>query len=684
MSEHTCVPSWRRLFSGRYARCTAAKTSAKSSARSSKATGGTSDEPCSEPDLLQGIGGIYDDQEPYEADALTLDARVGLFVANIGCQFDHEKDRSESTGQGILSWRAQHDASPIRESVARRATSHTNSTDITQALPSLTTDRGSRATQSSESNDGDIRAESNDCGPMNSTIPFAGVEDYGSSRPLDHETTPHEVDRYQQEPGDSHPDIDGNVDHCDREHGLNVEDDSHSAQATESTDGSDSDDTESFWESDFSDSTQDMVRRQLELYSHRISILEQLLREFWRHLKTYLRGTQDGNATAPASGSTSSRQSQGADAGNRGSKKRKQADGDHEDTNGIAESCLIKSRKAEIGTSRRLLLACPFCKKDPLRYKRCYRNKLSRIRDVKQHLSRHHSLPIYCSICSDTFENENDRDDHVRSRSCMEQPKRIWEGVTHAQKMELKKRASPKMSEAEQWFTIYEILFPGEPRPRSAYIDSALSEEINAFHDFAMESGPVIIHNGLVRAGFVFDNQGNEQGLSELRQTIIADGIQTIFERWQEFGESVGHDHVGNNATRTPEAEKESHDSGFSSQKSAENAFANEEISHDQATNIEPPAVPPESNRLPNDDNDNGTHNFSESHWAMALQYSQHPQRESHNVDVEAPTLHRALGFMPMVPEPDHPSFEMEQLFEWSRYLEDDTATLRTISGECN
>ena len=80
--------------------------------------------------------------------------------------------------------------------------------------------------------------------------------------------------------------------------------------------------------------------------------------------------------------------------------------------------------------------ACPFAKKDPLKYRGCYAYVLKRVRDVKQHLSRFHQLPIYCPRCMDTFEAEDERDEHIRASPCLIQQQPItFEGVTRAQKI---------------------------------------------------------------------------------------------------------------------------------------------------------------------------------------------------------------------------------------------------------
>ncbi|KAE9369297.1 hypothetical protein N431DRAFT_346045, partial [Stipitochalara longipes BDJ] len=120
-----------------------------------------------------------------------------------------------------------------------------------------------------------------------------------------------------------------------------------------------------------------------------------------------------------------------------------------------------RPRTSKRGSAHDPSFACPFAKKDPLKYRCCYAYVMKRIRDVKQHLSRFHQLPIYCPLCMCTFDAEDERDVHIRATSCSVQPTVSYEGVTRAQKLLLGQRVSSKMTLSDQWFTIFDILFPG-------------------------------------------------------------------------------------------------------------------------------------------------------------------------------------------------------------------------------
>ncbi|KAF4466581.1 hypothetical protein FALBO_6561 [Fusarium albosuccineum] len=86
--------------------------------------------------------------------------------------------------------------------------------------------------------------------------------------------------------------------------------------------------------------------------------------------------------------------------------------------------------------------ACTFPKKDLKQYQSCAKFGFTRIRDVKQHIHRNHC---------------NDVDDALRSR--------------------LRQRSSRGRSREEQWYEIFDQLFPEHsPRPITPYNDFTLSE----------------------------------------------------------------------------------------------------------------------------------------------------------------------------------------------------------------
>lgn len=118
-------------------------------------------------------------------------------------------------------------------------------------------------------------------------------------------------------------------------------------------------------------------------------------------------------------------------------------------------------------------LACPFCKSNPDRYKECFKFNGSKLSYVKQHIYRNHEKP-YCDICKETFNNGEARDAHASRREC-----EIVHGlepgyITLGQKVELQRRPSGLDAE-NQWYRVFDIVCPGQPRPASPYNDFVIT-----------------------------------------------------------------------------------------------------------------------------------------------------------------------------------------------------------------
>jgi hypothetical protein len=123
--------------------------------------------------------------------------------------------------------------------------------------------------------------------------------------------------------------------------------------------------------------------------------------------------------------------------------------------------------------------ACPFQRLNPFKHHNCWKYELKRIKDVKQHVYRHHRQPeYYCARCFKTFKTANVRDEHARSKDCDILESLRFEGITEAQKKTLNKSSSRGLHPQEQWFEMWDIIFPDEKRPSSAWMGSYLEESV--------------------------------------------------------------------------------------------------------------------------------------------------------------------------------------------------------------
>ncbi|KAK3898850.1 hypothetical protein C8A05DRAFT_18626, partial [Staphylotrichum tortipilum] len=127
------------------------------------------------------------------------------------------------------------------------------------------------------------------------------------------------------------------------------------------------------------------------------------------------------------------------------------------------------------------VLACPFYKHDSIRHRSCFRLRLSRIRDVKQHLIRRHCRPRHpCPVC----------DGMPGSPGCHHihpPPGGIdVEGVSWEQQRALSRRVDRALDVPSQWYSVWDIVFPGVTRPASPYRSAGtrFGEVLNILHDY--------------------------------------------------------------------------------------------------------------------------------------------------------------------------------------------------------
>ncbi|KAK4198009.1 hypothetical protein QBC40DRAFT_256547 [Triangularia verruculosa] len=153
----------------------------------------------------------------------------------------------------------------------------------------------------------------------------------------------------------------------------------------------------------------------------------------------------------------------------------------------------------------------------------CYRLKLKRIRDLKQHLRRAHCRS-YCVRCGEEFDSAVALGMHQQAdEPCLNIPFHVkWLSV--AQQKALTGRAKPRLSLEEQWYEIWDLVFPDQPQPDSPYLNKSISEDLSSFLEFCNQHGQQIIQQSEedMRPG-----QGDMQQTQRF-QTFLAD----IYDRW--------------------------------------------------------------------------------------------------------------------------------------------------------
>jgi hypothetical protein len=115
----------------------------------------------------------------------------------------------------------------------------------------------------------------------------------------------------------------------------------------------------------------------------------------------------------------------------------------------------------------------------------------------------------------------------------------MFAGITHQQQRRLSRKSRSSLSEPERWFDIWDIVFPGRPRPASPYVDANFSEDLSRFREFAHGRGLAILA-AEVRSGCLeISSAMQSEVVSALEQTISR-GFVSMFETWTaEHGSST-------------------------------------------------------------------------------------------------------------------------------------------------
>lgn len=209
----------------------------------------------------------------------------------------------------------------------------------------------------------------------------------------------------------------------------------------------------------------------------------------------------------------------------------KRKSNDRHSTTGVDSGPSLKATKrARDDGIRPKALACPYWKHDREKYRMCCKLTHKRIRDVKQHLHRRHTPDMYCDRCLEVFDDAERYETHVQSAAaCFRAPGSRLAGITRMQSRAISKKSDRNLGEEDQWFTIWDILFPGSARPASAYVDSELSEEMNSFQEYWTNRGHDILMDELDSNGMwsLTPDEREAQG-----RQILAGGLNLIYEQW--------------------------------------------------------------------------------------------------------------------------------------------------------
>ncbi|KAK4211297.1 hypothetical protein QBC37DRAFT_14602 [Rhypophila decipiens] len=204
--------------------------------------------------------------------------------------------------------------------------------------------------------------------------------------------------------------------------------------------------------------------------------------------------------------------------------QKRQRDGDDDHERDQPGGKRLKAQQPKEVPSRRRFLACPFWKLDPSKHWECFFRRTTTVSYVKQHLARRHTPTFYCHRCFAIFETEPVYDHHVIAASCTREAK--LEGISQTQSKQLLKKSKGTLE--NQWFAMWDILFPTEPRPLSIYIDSDQSKDFCLMREFSQRQGVSILQDEIRASGLLLRPGISDQALHR----VLSRGLDYMFEHF--------------------------------------------------------------------------------------------------------------------------------------------------------
>ncbi|KAH6696440.1 hypothetical protein BKA61DRAFT_252267, partial [Leptodontidium sp. MPI-SDFR-AT-0119] len=260
------------------------------------------------------------------------------------------------------------------------------------------------------------------------------------------------------------------------------------------------------------------------------NISHQLLAGFRTATECQLSPGAGGAASRPVASTTESAHTGTTSGPNR----KRNLQQDEEDDTGEEESRRRRPKKMKSDQDDVLekSFACPFLKWDPTAYSRCCVKKLNSISYVKQHLHRKHTPERYCQTCHSTdFPDDDSLQSHINIGKCTCRSRTMLDGISYQQRFKLSRKSKPKSSKENQWYAIWDILFPGDRRPCSIYVDTDLALEMRQFREYCERHGPAIMREQM-ESDPTWLSSGNNTEQRRAFDRLIAYGLNALFDNW--------------------------------------------------------------------------------------------------------------------------------------------------------
>lgn len=225
--------------------------------------------------------------------------------------------------------------------------------------------------------------------------------------------------------------------------------------------------------------------------------------------------------------------SQRADSTSRGTiqpsrKRRRHNDEEEESNNGQPpQKKPTNTNKKDLPYGSKLL-ACPYWKLDHVKHRKCFPHAQVTVDYIKQHIRKHHYDGFYCGICFATFKSKEGRVFHNEKVKCRPDASKRLKGITHEQNYELSRKLNKTLSKEERWYAVWDIVFPGQPQPATAYVEKGASDDLCRYRDFTRSRGTIILREMFRSSGLL--PLGSD--VDSLVQEAVARAWDRVDDEW--------------------------------------------------------------------------------------------------------------------------------------------------------
>jgi hypothetical protein len=103
----------------------------------------------------------------------------------------------------------------------------------------------------------------------------------------------------------------------------------------------------------------------------------------------------------------------------------------------------------------------------------------------------------------------------------------------------LRNKVDKKLTLFDQWYQVWDAIFPGAPRPATCTIDPELSEALNDLYEFFHTHGSGIVLHVLERNNLIVNSHSiaidrqDTEALALLTRQVLSTAFQEIFDVWR-------------------------------------------------------------------------------------------------------------------------------------------------------